>query len=161
MDKQCCTCKEFKNVIEFGKRKGRPNGTSQCKQCERDRKAGYMRERRASNIEAARKYDREYRKANPKKIRSINLKRLYGLTLEDFNRILLQQDNKCAICPHEHLDGHKSTILHVDHDHITGANRGLLCKKCNTGLGEFKDNIQWLLNAVEYLKKYVAKDHKA
>lgn len=52
---------------------------------------------------------------------------------------------RCQIC-------HKETALHIDHDHSTGQVRGLLCNSCNGGLGAFKDNPDFLHEAVRYLE---------
>lgn len=79
----------------------------------------------------------------------------YGLTLEDQERMLREQNYKCAICGQEiFLQGSSQKLIaHVDHDHKTGKVRGLLCKECNIGLGKFMDNTEYLLRAVSYLKK--------
>lgn len=61
-----------------------------------------------------------------------------------------QQGSKCKICGIHQDELIKKLV--VDHDHNTGIVRGLLCDKCNRGLGHFDDNINKLLNAIEYLK---------
>jgi hypothetical protein len=60
------------------------------------------------------------------------------------------QENKCWICE-------SKTSLVVDHDHSTGKVRGLLCSLCNTSLGGFKDNIESLKKAIEYLETHLTK----
>lgn len=78
------------------------------------------------------------------------LKSKYGITLEDYDEMLEAQDNACAICgktPEE--NGRR---LHIDHDHETGEVRGLLCHSCNMLLGFAYDNIDILLNAINYLR---------
>ena len=77
--------------------------------------------------------------------RNRQLKRKYGIGVEEYNRLLLAQNNQCAICLT------KSGTLHVDHDHETGQVRGLLCYNCNMGLGRFKDSSKFLNAAVSYL----------
>jgi hypothetical protein len=62
------------------------------------------------------------------------------------------QGHKCAICSTTEPGGRGD--FHVDHDHETGEVRSLLCCKCNLGLGYFNDNIETLLDAVEYLRSY-------
>ena len=63
---------------------------------------------------------------------------------------LFNKNKTCQICGC--VDTRRS--LSIDHDHVTGKVRGLLCDACNTGLGKFKDNQEILLAAIEYLKKY-------
>lgn len=81
-----------------------------------------------------------------------NLKKLYGVSWETYSVILESQDGGCAICGGINESGRK---LAVDHNHETGEIRGLLCDKCNRGLGFFNDDIMILDLAVEYLGKYV------
>lgn len=81
------------------------------------------------------------------------LKKKFGITLEDYNSILENQNYKCAICENNKSGG--MGTFPVDHDHKTGKVRGLLCMKCNTGLGLFLDNEDLLLKAIAYLKKHL------
>lgn len=74
------------------------------------------------------------------------LKGKYGITPAQFEDMAIAQEYKCAIC--EQLPNNK---LHVDHDHKTGKIRGLLCARCNLGIGSFEDNTGLLLKAVKYL----------
>jgi Recombination endonuclease VII len=76
--------------------------------------------------------------------------RNYGLTPEAFDLLMVGQEGACAICRKEFRDG-KDTTAHVDHDHSTGAVRGLLCGRCNRGLGCFDDNHDLLQRALQYL----------
>ena len=69
--------------------------------------------------------------------------------------MLQRQDGKCAICghlPHGEDTYRLAKNLAVDHDHITGRVRGLLCDKCNRGLGHFNDNVLLLQKAISYLQ---------
>ena len=77
------------------------------------------------------------------------LKTAYGLTEKDYDSMLSKQGGVCAICGRMPTEGHP---LHVDHDHASGAIRGLLCKQCNTGLGNFQDQIALLSRASDYLR---------
>lgn len=82
--------------------------------------------------------------------RNSNLQRNYGITLEDYDDMLLDQKGVCAICGTDDPKG--KGRFHVDHCHTTGKVRGLLCHHCNVGLGHFEDNIERLLDAIEYLR---------
>lgn len=75
--------------------------------------------------------------------------RQYGLTPTDFDAMLETQGGRCAIC---RGDDHNGRNWCVDHDHATGAVRGLLCTDCNIGLGKFKDDPAILRAAIEYLE---------
>ena len=96
-------------------------------------------------------YDR-YRKANQAKCSSLALackfKTLYGITFDDYEAMLKAQNGLCAIC------GGQCSVkkrLSVDHDHTTGAVRGLLCIKCNCAIGYLKDSTDLARKALEYL----------
>lgn len=75
----------------------------------------------------------------------------YGITAAQYEQMLAEQGGKCAICGTKE-EGRGYEWLHVDHDHATGAVRGLLCALCNFGLGKFKDNPDWLRRAAEYVE---------
>lgn len=77
-----------------------------------------------------------------------NFKARYGITVEEYNEKSAAQEHRCAICGSRCVTGRR---LAVDHCHVTGAIRGLLCANCNTGLGKFKDD-PWILKAaIDYL----------
>ena len=78
----------------------------------------------------------------------VRLKQL-GITEAQYAAKLLQQGARCAICRTHQAKLRKA--LHADHDHRSGVFRGLLCHRCNTGLGMFLDQPRRLLDAVEYL----------
>jgi len=78
-------------------------------------------------------------------------RRGYYISDEGRQKLVLEQNGKCYICgkPETELkDG-----LRVDHCHKTGVIRGMLCNRCNLGIGHFEDNIDFLHKAVEYLQK--------
>lgn len=95
---------------------------------------------------------------NPNFLREKDLKKKYKMSLDAYFEMLKSQGGVCAIC------GVKPSTkyLAVDHDHNccdsekTCGNciRGLLCNKCNHGIGQFNDNTEKLQKAIEYLKKY-------
>jgi hypothetical protein len=136
--RKCSVCKKIKNIDEFIKNKrGKP--LSYCKDC----KSGVEEEE-----PKRRKLHMGY---DPKETRDriSHLKRDYGMTIDDYRNMLIEQEYKCAICGC--LQSNCDRLFHVDHDHLTGKVRGLLCNRCNGGLGYFKDNIVFLVNAIKYL----------
>jgi hypothetical protein len=112
------------------------------------------------------KQTKKWRKENPNKIKiyqqrakfskfKSKLKYRYGITYEKYLLLLKQQNNCCAICGKDSTELYEWGIpkLLIDHNHITGKVRGLLCKKCNTGLGAFNDSIHLLKKSTNYLEK--------
>lgn len=86
--------------------------------------------------------------------RSVGLMRRYGITQEDVDKLREEQDYRCKICGVHEDDSHlgaRTNGLCVDHDHITGKIRGLLCHKCNMALGLFEDSKESLKRAIDYL----------
>jgi hypothetical protein len=73
----------------------------------------------------------------------------YGITPDDYATMLELQDGRCAVCKRVQ-EGQR---LAVDHDHVTGKVRGLLCNQCNRGIGLLGDSPELLLSAVNYLRK--------
>lgn len=88
-----------------------------------------------------------------------HLKRHYGITIDQYEQMLTHQDNRCHICKSENSlrdwkDGRVQRIsLFVDHCHVTGKVRGLLCNKCNIGLAMFNDSTDLLVSAISYIKE--------
>lgn len=80
------------------------------------------------------------------------LERRYGITQEQLEEMNVAQSGKCKICRKEESGRVERGRLYIDHCHITGKVRGLLCHQCNAGLGMFKDNLESLAAAIEYLK---------
>lgn len=72
--------------------------------------------------------------------------KLYGLTLSELRKMEQVQRGQCAICG-------SGGNLHIDHDHATGAVRGMLCRSCNVGIGHLRDDIALVRSAVRYLRK--------
>jgi hypothetical protein len=77
--------------------------------------------------------------------------RKYGITQEQFNDMLSAQNSACSICGTKEPKGRNNTF-HVDHCHTTQRVRGLLCHKCNVGLGHFKDSPAALRTAATYIE---------
>ena len=90
----------------------------------------------------------EERKRVSRHYRRMKLMRQYGMTVADYERMRREQGWRCGIC-------HKKTLktLAVDHDHITGAVRGLLCLPCNRALGLLKDDLSIVESAANYLRE--------
>lgn len=170
--KVCTKCRLELPLNKFSKNKKRNDGLeSICKNC----KNKYMQKWYKNNKELVSNYNKKYRKINSFELNKKNkewcdknveaikkyrheqdIKFLYGITREQYNQMLEQQNGVCAICGKEESTCHgitkKITNLAVDHNHKTGKVRGLLCSYCNKALGGFKDNEEFLIKAIEYLK---------
>jgi hypothetical protein len=78
------------------------------------------------------------------------LKQQYGLTLAEYEAMLAEQGGVCLICGRDPQTAGRERLV-VDHDHATGHVRGLLCHRCNQGLGWFGDSTELLASAARYL----------
>lgn len=101
---------------------------------------------------------RQYRIDNPERSKSYTLQRDYGISLGEYEELMRRQNGCCAICKRadgdERNNNNGSKRLSVDHDHKTGAIRGLLCTMCNQGIGALQDSTTLLKLAIEYLEKF-------
>lgn len=79
-----------------------------------------------------------------------HLRTKYGLTIADYWNLYLAQSGQCAICKTGDSH-HSSTKLNVDHSHLTGKVRSLLCGKCNKALGLVNDSTELLSAMIDYL----------
>ena len=103
---------------------------------------------------------KQKRKENPEKFRErdrgYNLKKVHDMTLDEYNALAQEQGHVCAICGNPNglrRDKSGPKKLAVDHNHISGKRRGLLCDRCNWGL-YFLELMGWLEKAIAYLRKY-------
>lgn len=130
--KICTKCNKEQSLTEYHKNKqGKDGRQPRCRTC----------------LHTA---QREYRKSNGY---GASIKYRYGITLDDYNRMLMEQQNKCVLCSieFESIPGRLSKPV-IDHNHSTGKVRALICHPCNVSLGLVKENPETLLKMVEYLK---------
>lgn len=117
--------------------------------------AEYQKSWRAKNKDWLKVRNRKWRELNPDK-EALNSRRSglrrYGITLEQYDELLEAQDGRCGICGSED-PGVRNKYFCVDHDHETGAVRGLLCHRCNVGIGYLKDDLEIVKKAVQYLSQ--------
>jgi hypothetical protein len=88
-------------------------------------------------------------------IKTNSRKYLYNLTEDQFQQMLFDQDWCCGVCGINESDYLEMAGkgLFLDHDHKTGKIRGLLCQSCNLGLGSFRDNPEFLVKAIAWVKE--------
>jgi hypothetical protein len=98
-------------------------------------------------------WSQEYRRKNKRQLATkarVYVLKKFGLTPAQHAEVLTKQNHSCAICGTPSKQFKKG--LHADHDHATGAFRGMLCVKCNLALGLFKDDATRLKEAANYLR---------
>ena len=149
--KTCTKCGVEKEITEFHKHSHAKSGLQpRCKECVKL----YMQ----NNPHIGKRAVDKYHASHKKEIRSYQLKTRFGITLEQYNQMLEAQNGVCAICGNPELIINKKTqqpdSLSVDHNHVTGKVRKLLCHSCNAGLGHFKDNTINLNAAINYLNLF-------
>jgi hypothetical protein len=117
------------------------------------------RNHRAHNREMHNAKSRRWSRRNPAADRQVRrraeLKSKYGITPEDYERMFAEQGGCCAVCrrPPERAPTRSGGYLCVDHDHVTGEVRGLLCGHCNAVLGYAEDSPMVLRSAIHYLEE--------
>jgi hypothetical protein len=158
--KICKVCGVEQPLDNFYANKGGRDGRRpECKACHLAARKARYRENPRPYIERVLKWQREnrerylakqqaYKESGSKAVsdRKSHLKRKYGLTLEEFDALLAAQGGRCAICGKPDPDN-------VDHDHVTGRVRGILCWNCNVGVGQFEDDIERFIAATTYLDR--------
>lgn len=183
--KICGNCNQILHISYFNKQKNGKYGLeSCCKSCKsylnekrNNSKISYLKKCRVCGLEAKNSNDlslfsksirnkfgrdniclkckNEKNKNDSVKYKEIKIFKKFGITKKEYDDMVLNQNNKCAICGKDKKDFNGiGNSFHVDHCHSTGKVRGLLCSNCNTGLGQFKDDIMSLENAIKYLKQF-------
>lgn len=148
--KICHDCKKELEISEFNKHPNCKYGVGhKCRQCEK----AYHKNYREKNCKKHRAAAIAWYRANTERAKMTkadnNLHARYKISRKELKRLISVQNGLCAICGME-CDTHSR--LSVDHCHITGRIRGLLCRRCNSGLGFFKDSVDRLQAAVKYLQ---------
>jgi hypothetical protein len=138
LPKLCPRCKVVKSFENFYKSNASRTGvTSFCKIC--------------SSIKG-KEWNKNNKEKSKQKSRIGSLKRNYGLTPQDYEKMLNKQCGVCCICKTNN-PGKDRSYFTVDHCHITGVVRGLLCAKCNCALGLLNDNPMLFATAKNYLEQ--------
>lgn len=141
--KRCTRCGEVKSLDGFYANRGK------CKECMKV----LRRDRRVQYPDLHRQRDRDYYARNKDKVRAYQIEKMYGVSIEQFNQMVVDQGGRCALCGRVPLSPHTS-VLHMDHDHVTGAIRLPLCSSCNNGLGRFRDDPNLLRAAAAYIEAF-------
>lgn len=139
--KTCRTCKISKPIGDFSRKENSKTGISTaCDECHRER-------------------DRKRYERQPERRKDIAkwgyLKWNFGITKDQWHTMLQTQNCRCAICCAEFVTvGRSKNNPCVDHDHATGRLRGLLCRRCNQGIGLLQDSASVAESASAYLKRH-------
>ena len=142
MTKVCTHCLMEKPLEKFSFA-DKKNGyrKSRCKECIsiiESKEKGWRKRRGFKGEERKSKYQTKY---------EYHIHYTYNLSLEDYDNLKDRQNGECAIC------GQKNNLV-VDHCHTTGNVRGLLCQKCNKGIGMLGDTKESLEKAFKYLSRF-------
>ncbi len=147
--KRCPGCKQEFSLDAFCKNRSKKDGLGiHCKKCKKQ----YARKHYVKYRDKVLRRKREYCKTKwgEEVIRRSRFKCVYGLTLKQHEQLYLDQNGRCGLCS-ESVAYDKT---YTDHDHKTGKVRALLCIRCNTGLGMFKDTVEGLQRAINYLRRF-------
>lgn len=167
---RCPNCGLSKELAEFNCR-DQNRGSGYCRPCVVAAKQRWMDENRehdnarrrevyaakrspvAREALVAKRFDADEtrRKVRRKSSVRYRLKSRYGISEAEYMRLVDAQGNCCAVCgATENTEGR---LWCVDHDHSTGAIRGLLCTRCNVGIGALGDTAEGVRRALDYLER--------
>lgn len=142
--RQCTKCLKFLAENHFTKRVDVADKLrSHCRDC--------------CNQDNLKRYHDSDKERHAKSAYKYNLKVNYDLTVEDYNKLFLSQDGKCAICEVDLSNRFlniEATPSVIDHSHETGKVRSILCSGCNIGLGSFNDSLFKLSKACRYIEAH-------
>src|ERR1700676_795132 len=147
----CTICKKRKKESSFylAYRRTKDGGRTTRRECKDCGNAKHQKYFIANKRRINKKRRIAYQKDKSKAIAS-NLKRYYGLTMSEYDELFKQQKGRCKICNRHQTEFERR--FDVDHCHKKNHIRGLLCIRCNRGLGLFHDNVKVLAKAITYLK---------
>lgn len=161
--KNCRVCEKWKPLDDFYRMAGMRDGhRNECKACNLAEKKQRYQADPAKAIARV----KEWQKANPERVketrrlnnarperrrkqRDTYYRRTFGISADDFDALLAEQGGGCAICCSV---PDRAASLHLDHDHVSGELRGILCLSCNQGVGKFRDDPELLERAATYVR---------
>jgi hypothetical protein len=149
MEKECFKCNKKLPLIDFYTHKQMKDGhLNKCIICAK-KDSSIRAQQPAVKI----KHNIESRKQYPTRkewYKSYSRFKNHGITKETYFKMLEDQNNVCKICKKEqHM---KDRDLYIDHCHVTGKVRGLLCANCNTAIGMFNDSLELMQTAMDYIR---------
>jgi len=167
-DKQCRVCGEVKPLSDFYRMAGMRDGhRNECKPCLKAAHRDWYRRNREqaiakvkawqrANANHVNAYQRELRSRpeQKRKQRDAYYRRTFGISADEFDALLENQRGVCAICARK---PEREASFHLDHDHVTGDIRGILCLGCNQGVGQFQDDAALLERAAAYVREFSAR----
>jgi hypothetical protein len=144
-------------IIKYKDKSGKKE-IKNCLNCKNDFETLSIKVRQGKEKFCSNDCYKEFRHNNKQDKKVLNClhqkKNKYGLSKEQYNDLYIKQDYKCAICEVKESElKDKRKKLFVDHCHSSNKVRGLLCTRCNTLLGNAKDDIETLKKAIDYLKE--------
>lgn len=143
--KTCTGCSQEKPLERYGKHRGSRDGLAwECKDCDNARRKEHNKLAKLADHEG---FNRRSRAATQRW--------RYRLSQEEYDR--LRAIERCEVCDRTAVEvgfkGASGESLHIDHDHLTGKVRGVLCKACNSALGYLQDDPVRMQRLIEYLKE--------
>lgn len=142
----CLHCNNHKVEGSFAKH-------AWCRDCTK----AYNRQRKIQDRDKLNAQKLQWQSANPKKRHAGQMKSKFGLQVGEYDKMLAAQNGVCAICKlPEEVPSRWGTIksLAVDHSHITGEVRSLLCQKCNQALGLMREDFDAVLSLAKYIQRH-------
>jgi hypothetical protein len=141
--RKCTKCGIVKNPEDFfaDSTKKITGRRPDCKECNKKKSVDWARKNRKKRTKSQYFWTVKYK---------------YNLTEEQYNEFIVGHVGKFAICntlPKSKRNGKTRIRMHVDHCHKTGKVRGLLCYKCNSGIGLFEDDITRMKSAIKYIRR--------
>lgn len=133
------------------KKKNKTGQILGCLPCIKEKARNAMRAARDKDREQYNASQRTWHRSHPDYHRAGSLKKNFGITIEQYDKMAAFQDNACAICRGHNPSGKR---LAVDHDHTSGKIRSLLCSRCNTALGQLREQPGLCRAAAEYLERW-------
>lgn len=115
---------------------------------DREARLKYWRDYRKKNMAKKARQDAEYRATHRREIHDRHMKLIYGLGRPEFDALLIAQSGRCDSC------GDPLSKCSIDHDHLTGRVRALLCNHCNCAVGQVRESPARARAVADYLERH-------